>query len=38
MDGKITILLNTLKNNIDILRITKIKQECIEAIQQNQLQ
>lgn len=33
---KITVLLNTLKDNKESLRISKIKQECIEALQREQ--
>ena len=33
IDNKVLILSNTLKDSKETLRITKIKQECIEALQ-----
>jgi hypothetical protein len=33
MDNHFTILLNTLKDSKEALRLIKIKQECIEALQ-----
>lgn len=35
IDSKVDVLINTVKDSKEILRIVKIKQECIEAMQKS---